>query len=230
MPQNSTEVNKELVEWAYANLLNLPRGEQYEKMILGVVYDCMNKELWMARNLSTEMALDYANIRMKDYNYDLEKYYAARYEYLGKLFGKVEPDLVLEAPFYVDYGCNTKFGKRNYFNFNLTLLDCTLITFGDNVMAGPNVTFTTATHPTDPTLRKKGDEYAFPITVGNNVWFGSNIVVLPGVTIGDGSVVGAGSVVTKDVPANTVVVGNPARVIKKLTPEDNIEELKDELK
>ena len=105
-----------------------------------------------------------------------------------------------------------------------------MITFGDNVMAGPNVTFTTATHPTDPTLRLKGVEYAAPITVGNNVWFGSNIVVLPGVNIGDGAVIGAGSVVTKNVPAYTVVVGNPAKVLKTLTPEDNIEEIKEELK
>lgn len=230
MPENKRGINKELVDWAYANLLNLPRNEQYELMILGAPYDCMNKELWTARNLSTELAHDIANIRMKDYDYDLEKYYAGRYESLKKIFGKVEPDVVVESPFYVDYGCNTKFGKKNYFNFNLTLLDCSLITFGDNVMAGPNVTFTTATHPTDPTLRASGEEYAFPITVGNNVWFGSNIVVLPGVTIGDGAVVGAGSIVTKDVPAYTVVVGNPARVLKKLTPEDNVEELKEDLK
>lgn len=230
MPESKKGINKELVDWAYANLLNLPRNEQYELMILGAPYDCMDKELWTARNLSTELAHDIASIRMKDYDYDLEKYYAGRYEYLKKLFGKVEPDVVVESPFYVDYGCNVKFGKKNYFNFNLTLLDCTLITFGDYVMAGPNVTFTTATHPTDPTMRKQGIEYAFPITVGNNVWFGSNIVVLPGVTIGDGAVVGAGSVVTKDVPAYSVVVGNPARVLKKLTPEDNIEELKEDLK
>ncbi|KAF3993543.1 hypothetical protein FT663_00213 [Candidozyma haemuli var. vulneris] len=226
----NTEINKELVDWAYKNLSNIPRGEEYEKMISGVHYDCFNKELWLARNLSTEVALDYSNIRMKDHDYDFEKYYNARNAYLKKLFGKIEDDLVIEAPFYVDYGCNTKFGKANYFNFNLTLLDCTLITFGDNVMAGPNVTFTTATHPTDPTSRLKGEEMAFPISVGNNVWFGSNIVVLPGVNIGDGCVVGAGSVVTKDVPAYSVVVGNPARVLKKLTPEDNIEEIKSNLK
>lgn len=225
----NTEINKELVEWAHKNLLNLPQTEEYDKMILGVPYNCFNKELETARNISTDLAADYSAIRMRDYDYDIEKFNNARHEHLRKFIGKVESDLVLEAPFYVDYGCNIKFGKRNYFNFNVTFLDCTLITFGDNVLVGPNVTFTTATHPTDPTDRKNGVEWAFPITVGSNVWFGCNIAVLPGVTIGDGAVIGAGSIVTRDVPANTVVVGNPARVLKRLTPEDNIEEIKREV-
>lgn len=218
------EINKELVDYAFANLNNIPRSEEYKKMISSVPYDCFNKELWLARNLAHEVTADYGNIRMKDYDFDFDKHQQARFEYLSKIFGKCHPDIFLEPPFFVDYGFNVSVGKSFYGNFNLTFLDCTLITIGDNVMVGPNCTFTTATHPVDPTQRYNGVEYALPIKVGNLVWFGSNVTVLPGVTIGDGAVVGAGSTVTKDVPANTVVVGVPARVVKHLTPFDSRED------
>lgn len=211
-----TEINKTLVQYAYQNLQNLPRGEEYEKMILSMPYNCWDPKLVMARNVSHEMALDYGNIRLKDYDYNTERHGEARVRYLGTIFGKIEPDMFIEPPFYVDYGCNVTIGKGFYGNFNITFLDCTLITIGDNVIVGPNVCFTTATHPTDPAQRLAGVEYASPITIGNNVWFGCNISVLPGVTIGDGAVIGAGSVVNKDVPANTVVAGVPARVIKDM--------------
>lgn len=221
----ATEIDRELVAYAYANLNNLPKGEEYEKMISSVPYDCFNAELFSRRNLAHELALDYANVRMKDYDYDLKRHQQARVEYLGKIFGRIEPDTFMEPPFFVDYGFNVKIGKAFYANFNLTLLDCTLITFGDNVMIGPNCCFTTATHPVDPTQRLAGVEYARPIRVGSNVWFGSGVNVLPGVTIGDGAVVGAGAVVTRDVPANTVVVGSPAKVIRHLTPGDDKQRL-----
>lgn len=217
----ASEINKELVDYAYANLSNLPKGEEYEKMISSMPYDCFHPKLYVTRNVAHELALDYANIRMKDYDFDTKKHQAARVKYLRKIFGRIESDTFLEPPFFVDYGFNVKVGRCFYANFNLTLLDCTLITFGDNVMIAPNCCFTTATHPTDPTGRLAGVEYARPIHVGNNVWFGSGVNVLPGVTIGDGVVVGAGAVVTKDVPANTVVVGAPARVVKHLTPGDD---------
>lgn len=222
-----TTMNKvkddQLISYAYKNLNNLPSCDEYEKMILGMLYDCMNQKLLMTRNLAHEQAIDYGDIRLKNFDFDMEKHQKARYEFLSKIFGQCHSDSFIEPPFYVDYGCNVKLGHNFYANFNLTLLDCTLITFGDDVLIGPNVTFTTATHPTDPTLRSQGTEYATPISVGNNVWFGANIVVLPGVTIGDGAVVGAGSVVTKNVPAYTVVVGNPARVVKTLEPESKSE-------
>lgn len=217
----NTEINQPLVDYALSNLKNIPSCDEYKKMILGCPYDCNNKELHMARILSNERAIDYSDIRLKDFNFDVEKHHAARIEHLSTIFGSMTEETFIEHPFYVDYGCNVKLGKNFYANFNLTLLDCTLITFGDDVLLGPNVCFTTATHPTDPTLRKQAVEYAHPITVRNNVWFGANIIVLPGVQIGDGAVVGAGSVVTKDVPANTVVVGNPARVIKHLKPHED---------
>ena len=222
---DAKEINKELVDYAYKHLSNLPKGEEYEKMILGVPYDCFKKELWLKRNLAHEIVADYDQIRMKDYDFSFEKHQQARFDFLSTIFGRCQPDIVLEPPFYVDYGCNISIGKGFYGNFNLVFLDCTLITIGDNVLVGPNCTFTTATHPTDPLKRASGVEYAYPITIGNNVWLGCNVVVLPGVQIGDGAVIGAGSVVTKNVPANTVVVGSPARVIKELTPQDNKDEV-----
>lgn len=218
------EINKELVEYAYSNLKNIPKTEEYEKMISSVPYDCFNQELWMRRNLAHEIVADYHLIRMKDYDFSFEKHQAARYEFLEKIFGNCQPDIVLEPPFFVDYGFNVSVGKRFYGNFNLTLLDCTLITIGDNVMMGPGCTLTTATHPSDPTERINGVEYAMPIKIGNGVWFGCNVTILPGVTIGDGSVIGAGSTVTKDVPANCVAVGVPARVVKQLNPYESKED------
>lgn len=221
-----TEINKELVDYAYANLQNLPKGIEYEKMILSVPYNCWDRTLHLARHLSHERALDYGSIRLKDYDFDIEKHAKARVEYLRTIFGKIEDDMFIEPPFNVDYGCNVSIGKGFYANFNLTLLDCTLIIIGDNVLVGPNVCFTTATHPSDPKQRLAGVEYAKPIKVGNNVWFGSNIVVLPGVTIGDGAVIGAGCVVSKDVPPNTVFVGVPGRVVKVMEG-DRDETIKD---
>lgn len=216
MKEQPTEINQELVAFAYKNLTNLPKGEEYEKMISSVPYNCWDPKLHMARHLSHEMALDFGNLRLKDYNFNIEAHGRARVEYLKRIFGSIQDDMFIEPPFYVDYGCNVSIGKRFYGNFNLTFLDCTLITIGDDVMIGPNVCFTTATHPTDPHQRLAGVEFAMPITVGNNVWFGSNICVLPGVTIGDGAVIAAGCIVNKDVPANSVVAGVPGRVIKTM--------------
>lgn len=227
--QHQTELNKELVEYARKNLNNLPKGEEYDKMILSLPYDKFDKELWTKRHLSHEMALDYANIRLKDFDYDLHKHIKAREEYLKTIFGKVGDGIYMEPPFYVDYGCNISMGQNFYANFNVIFLDCTLITFGDYVAIGPNVAFSTATHPTEPAERLAGVQFARPITVGNNVWFGSNISVLPGVTVGDGAVIGAGTVVNKDVPANAVFVGVPGRVVRIMDLEkdrkDTIKEM-----
>ncbi|KAG2734511.1 hypothetical protein G9P44_002517 [Scheffersomyces stipitis] len=218
---NPTEINKELVEYAYSNLNNLPKGEEYEKMISSVPYDCFNPTLHRRRNLAHELALDYEKIRMSQFDFDIKAHAKARVEYLRKIFGKIEDDFFIEPPFNVDYGFNVSVGKHFYGNFNITFLDCTLIKIGDSVMVGPNVCFTTATHPTDPQQRLDHVEYAKPITIGNNVWIGSSATILPDVTIGDGCVIGAGAVVNKSVPANTVVGGVPARFIRKLKPADN---------
>lgn len=132
-----------------------------------------------------------------------------------QLFGKADDTTTLSGQFSCDYGYNIEVGKNFYMNFNGVILDCGKITIGDNVMIGPNVTLCTAGHPIDAKTRYTFEEFAKPITIGNEVWIGANVLVLPGITIGEGAVVGGGSVVTKDVPANTVVVGNPSRVVKE---------------
>ncbi|KAK6205629.1 trimeric LpxA-like protein [Scheffersomyces amazonensis] len=216
----TTGINEELVKYVRSNLKNLPKTIEYDKMISSAPYNCFDDELTTRRTLAHELALDYANVRMKDYGFDLKRHRQARSDYLSTIFGKIHDDIYLEPPFNVDYGFNTIIGKSFYGNFNITFLDCCLITIGDNVLVGPNVTFTTATHPTDPQLRYEGVEYSKPITIGNNVWIGSNAIILPGIVVGDGAVIAAGAVVSKDVPAYTVVAGVPARVIRESTPFD----------
>lgn len=122
----------------------------------------------------------------------------------------------IEQPFWCDYGYNIEIGENFYSNHNLTILDGNKVKFGDNVFIGPNCSFYTAGHPLDTQRRNQGLEYAKPIIIGNNVWLGGNVCVLPGVTIGDNVVIGAGSVVTKDIPSNVVAAGNPCKIIKNL--------------
>lgn len=133
---------------------------------------------------------------------------------IQRLFGRSDDSTQLNGNFFCDYGYNIDVGKNFYMNTNGVILDCGKVTIGDYVMIGPNVTLCTAGHPLDAATRYTYAEFAKPITIADKVWIGANVVVLPGVNIGSGAVVGAGSVVTKDVPANTVVVGNPARVVK----------------
>ncbi|MEO6603589.1 MAG: sugar O-acetyltransferase [Polyangiaceae bacterium] len=127
-----------------------------------------------------------------------------------------DADPYLEPPFYCDYGYNFKVGRRVYANHNLVVLDCALVTLGDDVFMGPNVVITTATHPIDAALRTSGPELAKPIRVGNRVWLGASVTLLPGVEIGDNVTIGAGSVVSRSIPANCVAFGNPCRVQRSL--------------
>ncbi|KAI1007761.1 hypothetical protein K3495_g468 [Podosphaera aphanis] len=131
-------------------------------------------------------------------------------------------DVIVDGPVKVDYGVNLKIGKQVYINFNCTFLDTCLITIGSRTLIGPNCSFFAATHPLDPFLRNgvDGPELGAPINVGEDCWFGGNVVVCPGVTIGRGVTVGAGSVVTKNVPPFHVVAGNPARIISKIEPKE----------
>lgn len=135
---------------------------------------------------------------------------------LGELLGSAGEDVDVRPPLYVDYGCNIRIGARTFVNCNLTALDVAAITIGEDCQIGPNVQLLTPTHPLEPQPRRDKLEAALPITLGANVWLGGGVIVCPGVTIGDNSVVGAGSVVTKDIPANVVAVGNPARVVRGL--------------
>ena len=134
---------------------------------------------------------------------------------LDELLGALGPDVEVRAPFHCDYGTYIELGARSFVNFGLVVLDAAPVTIGDDVQIGPNVQLLTATHPLDPDLRRARWESADPIAIGDNVWLGGGVIVLPGVTIGADAVVGAGSVVTRPVPAGAVVVGNPARVMRK---------------
>lgn len=138
---------------------------------------------------------------------------------LKKLFAEYGEGSYIQLPLHANWGCHTHFGKESYANFNLTLVDDGPIYIGDYVMIGPNVTLATAGHPIRPSERKQKLQYNQAITIEDNVWIGSNVSVMPGVTIGENSVIGAGSVVTKDIPANVVAFGTPCRVIREITEE-----------
>ncbi len=125
-------------------------------------------------------------------------------------------DAYLEPPFFCDYGTNIRLGARVYANHNLVILDCAAVTLGDDVFIGPNVVISTAGHPVDAETRVSGVEWAKPVTIGDRVWLGAGVVIVPGLTIGANTTIGAGSVVTKDIPANCVAVGNPCRVTRTL--------------
>ena len=157
---------------------------------------------------------------------DLQTRYAAAYvedveasrSILEELLGHLGPDATVRPPLFVDYGTRVRIGARTFVNYGLTALDVAPITIGDDCQIGPHVQLLTPTHPVEPQPRRDKLEAARPITIGDNVWLGGGVIVLPGVTIGDNAVVGAGAVVTRDLPANVVAVGNPARVIQRLTP------------
>ena len=146
-----------------------------------------------------------------------------RREILGRLLGRAGGGLAIMGPFWCDYGYNIFVGDNFYANVNCVFLDCAPIRFGDNVLVGPNTGFYTPQHPIHPADRKKGIERALPITIGDNVWIGGSVTILGGVSIGDNSIIGAGSVVTRDIPANVIAVGNPCRVIRSISENDKLE-------
>lgn len=144
-----------------------------------------------------------------------------RQRLLKEMFAEIGEGCYLEPPFHANFGGkHCHFGNRVYANFNLTLVDDTHIYVGDNVMFGPNVTVATAGHPILPELRKKGYQYNMPVRIGKNCWLGAGVIVLPGITVGDNSVIGAGSVVTKDIPPNVVAVGNPCKILRPISDRD----------
>jgi maltose O-acetyltransferase len=170
-----------------------------EQMLAGELYDALDPELVEARRHARQLLARYNAIGDR--------------EALTALFGRLGDDAIVEAPFHCDYGFNISVGMRFYANVNCVFLDCAPIEIGDHVLLGPAVHLYTATHPLDSAERRKGLELAKPIAVGDDAWLGGGAIVLPGVTIGARAVVGAGSVVTRDVPAEERVAGNPARPI-----------------
>ena len=146
---------------------------------------------------------------------------AARFAKLKEMFAEVGEGTYVESPFYANFGGrHVHLGKYVYTNFGVTYVDDTHIYIGDYTMLGPNVVVATASHPIDPDLRRRGLQYNLPVHIGNNCWLGAGVIVMPGVTIGDNTVIGAGSVVTKDIPANVVAVGNPCRVLRPVGEHD----------
>ncbi|MDE6997667.1 MAG: sugar O-acetyltransferase [Oscillospiraceae bacterium] len=141
-------------------------------------------------------------------------------ELMRALLGKAGKDAWINAPFHCDYGYNIEVGDNFFANYNLTILDVAKVVIGNNVQIAPNVSIYTAGHPIHPDSRNSGYEYGIPVAIGDNVWIGGDVVILPGVTIGSNSVIGAGSVVSKDVPEWVVAAGNPCRVIRAVTEED----------
>ena len=148
---------------------------------------------------------------------------------LKALLGKTGENLLIEAPFYCDYGWNIEVGENFFANYHLTILDVGKVTIGKNVQIAPNVSIYTAGHPIHPDSRNSGYEYGIPVAIGDNVWIGGNAVIMPGVVIGSNTVIGAGSVVTKNIPDWSVAAGNPCRVIRQITEEDRPYYFKDRL-
>lgn len=183
-----------------------------EKMKSGRIYFCDDEELVREQEACLEI--------LYDFNHTRPSQRKERDEILKKLLAEVGEGCYIEPPLHANWGKYTHLGNNVYANFNLTLVDDTDLYIGDNVMIGPNVVLTTGTHPIEPGLRKRVAQFNVPVYIGDNVWIGAGAVVMPGVHIGENSVIGAGSVVTKDIPANVVAVGNPCRVMREIGEHD----------
>lgn len=187
--------------------------DQKERMLAGLPYKAWMDGLTEEREACQALIYELNNVRPEDRRRRIP-------EILKKLLGKTGETVWIEPPFHCDYGWNIEVGENFGANYNLTILDVGKVTIGDNVLIAPNVSIYTAGHPVHPASRNSGYEYGIPITIGSNVWIGGSAVILPGVTIGDNTVIGAGSVVTRDIPANVIAAGNPCRVLRKITQED----------
>lgn len=179
-----------------------------EKLQAGELYNGNDKELVADRISAKKLCEEYNAVTYNDFQ--------KRDRLLNRLLAFKGENTWIEPNFFCDYGYNIIMGDNFYSNHNLVILDCAEVIFGDNVFIGPNCGFYTAGHPLDYKARNYGLEYAKPIKVGNNVWIGGNVCVMPGVTIGDNVVIGGGSVVTKDIPSGVVAVGNPCKPVKEI--------------
>ena len=186
---------------------------EWEKSQNGFLYDAnYDKEIVEIRTRCADLCYEFNNCKPSDRK--------RQRELLNQILGSIKGELVITAPFYCDCGFNISVGENFYTNHNVTILDAAKVTFGDNVFVAPNCVFSTAGHAIDSEQRNRGLEIALPITVGDSVWIGANVSVLPGVTIGSNTIIGAGSVVNKDIPDGVIACGNPCRVIRKITEAD----------
>ncbi|MER7976486.1 MULTISPECIES: sugar O-acetyltransferase [unclassified Streptomyces] len=179
-----------------------------ERMLAGDLYIADDPEIAKRQQRAMRLAARYQTAYLEDA--------VGSRPILAELLGSVGEEVDLRPPLYVDYGSNITIGARTFVNYHLTALDVAPIIIGDDCQLGPNVQLLTPTHPLEPQPRRDKLEAARPITIGNNVWLGGGVIVCPGVTIGDNSVIGAGAVVTRDIPADVVAVGNPARPVREL--------------
>lgn len=181
---------------------------EWKRMLSGEIYNATHPE-FLKRLENTRIALWEFNSLRPDM---VER----QHEIIRSLLAQCGPHFHINQPFRCDYGCNISIGEDFFANFNLTILDEAAVTIGNNVFIGPNVSIYTACHPIDPDHRNTCAEWAEPVTIGNNVWIGGSVTILPGVSVGDDCVIGAGSVVTRDIPPRSVAAGNPAKVIKHI--------------
>lgn len=192
----------------------MPTTEK-EKMLQQQLYDANYDEtLLHERQMAKELCYDFNMLRPSQEN--------EQKELLRRLLGRTSQNFCIMAPFWCDYGYNIEIGENFFANHHTVILDGAKVTFGNNVFVAPNCGFYTAGHPIDCERRNQGLEYAYPITVGDNVWIGAGVQVLPGVCIGSNVVIGAGSVVVKDIPDNVVAAGNPCKVIRAITAEEKL--------
>ncbi|TDL30455.1 acetyltransferase [Jeotgalibacillus sp. S-D1] len=182
-----------------------------DKMIAGKMYEAWHPELVADRVRAKKLTGEFNQLSATE---------EQRKKLIQKLFGTAGENIYIEPSFRCDYGYNIHVGKNFYANFDCLILDGCKVEIGDNCMLAPGVHIYTATHPLDPDERNSGKEFGKPITIGNNVWIGGRAVINPGIVIGDNAVIASGAVVTKDVPANTVVGGNPARFIKTIQKKE----------
>ncbi|MBO4630298.1 MAG: sugar O-acetyltransferase [Lentisphaeria bacterium] len=186
---------------------------QYERMLTGLIYDPADEEITKEQFLYLDRLWEFNQLKPSDY----EK----KQQYMREVFAECGENCYIELPFRANWGGHhVHFGSGIYVNSNLTLVDDGHIYVGDKVMFGPNVTIATANHPIDPELRSRALQYNKDVYIGENVWIGAGVIVVPGVHIGKNSVIGAGSVVTKDIPENVVAVGNPCRVLREISEHD----------
>jgi maltose O-acetyltransferase len=183
-----------------------------EKMLAGKPY--------RAHDLELEEERYRARLLIHQYNQLTPGETSLQQKIIRGLVGTCGEQFVIEAPFRCDYGYNIHLGENFYSNFNLVILDCAEVRIGNNALIGPDVGIYTAGHPVHPDLRNQEYEFAFPVKIGNSVWIGGHVVINPGVTIGDNVVIGSGSVVTKDIPSGVIAMGNPCRVMREITEED----------
>ena len=186
-----------------------------EKLQAGELYNGNDRELVNDRAAVKKLCMEFNAAVYNDYQ--------KKARLLDRILAFKGENIWIEPNFFCDYGYNIFIGDNFYANHNLVILDCAEVSFGNNVFIGPNCGFYTAGHPVDAPTRNSGLEYAKPIKVGNDVWIGGNVCVMPGVTIGDNVVIGAGSVVTKDIPSGVVAVGNPCAPLRKISEGDKPE-------